>query len=203
MKKVLSILTTLAALAGSASAAGYVLPNYTPGAVIPADWQPTYNIEGMYAHGEHEMLDTWGVRGSFSLYDSGEDAVRHQFSLNIAAELGSKSKLYQGYKEETDLWMVPVTAGYDINLGVTDSVYIDFGAKLGWAFGEVEYKYADLKDSSDLNGLTMGIGAGLKFLCSERLYVKVGYDFNRTFVKDGEDFNINQHVFVLGLGTLF
>ena len=58
MKKLLSILTTLATLAGSASAADYVLPYNQPGALTPVDWQPAYNVEALYAIGEHDLLDT-------------------------------------------------------------------------------------------------------------------------------------------------
>ncbi len=203
MKKALSILTTLAALAGSASAAGYVLPTNTPGALTPADWQPTYNIEGLYAIGEDEMMDTWGVRGSFSLYDSGMDTVRHQFSLNLGAEFGSDSETYDGLKEKANLWMVPITAGYDVNIGVTDNVFIDLGVKAGWTIGEIEVKWNKQKDSADFDGFTLGVGAGIKILCSDRLYFKVGYEFNRTFVSDDVGININQHLITVGLGTQF
>ena len=203
MKKALSILTTLAALAGSASAAGYYLPSTPSGALTPADWQPTYNIEGLYAIGEDEMIDTWGVRGSFSLYDSGMDTVRHQFSLNIGVEFGSDSETIDGLKDKVDLWKLPITAGYDINLGVTDTVFIDLGVKAGWATGEVKEKWGDLKGKVDFDGFTFGVGAGIKIQCSERLYFKVGYEFNRTFVSDDVGINVNQHLITVGLGTQF
>lgn len=203
MKKLLSFLTTLAALAGSASAADYVLPYNQPGALTPADWQPTYNIEALYAMGEHKLLDTWGVRGSFNLYDSGEDTIRHQFSINVAGEYGTDSKTYEDWHEDLSMWMVPVTAGYDLNLGLNDHVFLDLGAKAGWATGGVEVKYNGGKDKVDFNGFTMGVGAGLKFICGDRIYVKVGYEFNRTFVSDEVGINLNQHVITVGLGTQF
>ena len=203
MKKALSILITLSALAGSASAAGYVLAPNAPGVLTPSDWQPTYNIEGLYAIGEDEMPDTWGVRGSFSLYDNGMDSIRQQVSFNIGAEFGSDSEIIGSYKVKTDLWKLPVTAGYDINLGVTDSVFIDFGIKAGWAVGEVTSKVEGFKIRTDYDGFTMGAGVGIKILCSDRLYLKAGYEFNRTFVSDDVGINVNQHLITVGLGTQF
>lgn len=203
MKKVLSVLTVLAALAGSASAAGYVLPPNQPGALTPADWQPTYNIEGLYAMGEHDTPDMWGIRGSLSLYDSGEGAVRHQFSINVAGEIGSDSYRVEGEKIDQDAWMIPVTAGYDMNIALSDSVFLDLGAKGGWATGKYEEKWEGIKDSETFNGFTMGVGAGLKIICGDSIYVKAGYEFNRTFISDDLDVNINQHVIVLGIGSQF
>lgn len=203
MKKLLSVLTVLAALAGSASAAGYVLPPNQPGALTPADWQPTYNIEGLYAIGEDDAPDAWGVRGSFSLYNSGAGDVRHQFSLNIAAEFGDGSYHMDGEKIDQDVWMMPITAGYDINLALSDSVFLDLGAKAGWATGSYEEKWEGLKFKEDFNGFTMGVGAGIKVICGDSIYVKVGYEFNRTFTSDDLGSNFNQHVIVLGLGKQF
>ena len=151
MKRVLSLLTVLAALAGSASAAGYVLPPYQAGALKSSDWMPSYNVEGLYAIGEDDAPDAWGVRGSFSLYDDGNGAVRHQFSISVAGEFGFKG----------DKW------------------------------------------DKNFNGFTMGVGAGIKIFCSERLYVKVGYEFNRTFIHDELGINLNQHVITAGIGTAF
>ena len=203
MKRVLSVLTMLAALAGSASAAGYVLPPYQAGALQPSDWMPSYNIEGLYAIGEDNAPDAWGVRGSFSLYDDGNGAVRHQFSISIAGEFGSDSYKFEGVKINQDFWMVPITGAYDMNIGITDSVYLDLGVRAGWATGSYEESVMNLKWKEDYNGFTMGVGAGLKIFCSERLYVKVGYEFNRTFIHDDVGANINQHVITAGIGTAF
>ncbi len=202
MKKVLSLITAIAALSGSASA--YVPAYYAPGALTPADWQPTYNVEALYALGEHNVPDAWGIRGSFCLYDSGEGAVRHQFSINVASEWGSDNFRYENVTIDQDIWMLPVTAGYDINIGLSDIVFLDLGVKGGWATGN--YKESSKKygsEKADFNGFTMGIGAGLKFICSDRIYVKVGYELNRTFISDDIGVNINQHVITAGIGAQF
>lgn len=203
MKKLLSVLTVLAAITGSASAASYVLPYNQPGALSPADWQPTYNIEGLYAIGEDEAPDTWGVRGSFNLYSNGDESIRHQFSINVAGEFGSDSYRYFGEKIDQDIWMVPVTGGYDLNIGITDSVFLDLGVKAGWAWGSYEESIPGLSAKESFSGFTMGVGAGIKIMCSERLYFKVGYEFNRTWTKDDLGDNLNQHVITVGLGTQF
>ncbi len=203
MKKALSLLAVLAALAGSASAASYVLPYNQPGALTPVDCQPTYNVEALYAIGEHDMPDTFGVRGSFSLYNTGEGAVRHQFSINIAAEFGNDQIKTPYGSVDQDIWMLPVTAGYDINVGLCDTVFLDIGAKAGWAAGCYEATFEDMKYREEFNGFTMGVGAGLKFICNERLYFKVGYEFNRTFVHNALGTNFNQHVITAGIGTQF
>lgn len=203
MKKVLSVFAILATLASSASAAGYVLPYNQPGALTPADWQPTYNVEALYAMGEHDAPDAWGVRGSFSLYNTGEGAIRHQFSINIAGEFGSDDIHYGSETVNQDIWMVPVTAGYDMNIGLSDSVFLDLGVKAGWATGSYEEKLYSYKYKENFNGFTMGVGAGLKVMCGERIYVKVGYEFNRTFISDDLGINFNQHVITAGIGTQF
>lgn len=203
MKRVLSVLTMLAALAGSASAAGYVLPPYQAGALQPSDWMPSYNIEGLYAVGQADTPDAWGVRGSFSLYDDGNGAVRHQFSISIAAEFGSDTYEDLGVKINQDMWMMPITGAYNMNVGITDSVYLDLGVRAGWAMGSYEESVMDAKWEEDFNGFTVGVGAGIKIFCSERLYVKVGYEFNRTFVHDDIGENLTQHVISAGIGTAF
>lgn len=201
MKKLLPILTIIAALSGSASA--YVPAYYAPGSLTPADWQPTYNVEALYAFGEHDVPDAWGIRGSFCLYDSGEGAVRHQFSINVASEWGSDNDRFEGKKIDQDLWMLPVTAGYDLNVGLTDTVFLDLGAKAGWATGNYKESGEFGSDKTHFNGFTMGVGAGLKFICGERIYVKLGYELNRTFISDNVGVNINQHVITAGIGTQF
>lgn len=204
MKKVLSILSVLAMLASSASAAGYVLPPYQPGALTPSDWQPTYNVEGLYAIGEHDVPDAWGVRGSFCLYSAGDGAVLHQFSLNVAGEFGDDSTKFAGHKINEEMWTLPVTAGYDLNLGITDSVYLDLGAKAGWATGNYKAKVHGVEIvDEDFNGFTMGVGAGIKIMCSDRIYLKVGYEFNRTFISDDLGINANQHIITAGIGAQF
>jgi opacity protein-like surface antigen len=75
----------------------------------------------------------------------------------------------------------------------------------GWAFsGDTQGRFfLEIKAEADFNGFTMGAGAGIKILCSDRLYLKVGYEFNRTFVSDDVGINVNQHLITVGLGTQF
>ena len=61
MKRVLSVLTVLAALAGTASAAGYVLPPYQAGALKSSDWMPSYNVEGLYAIGDIRSKEVFQI----------------------------------------------------------------------------------------------------------------------------------------------
>lgn len=206
MKKCLSIITLLGALSGVASAAPYILPSPQPGALTPYDWQPVYAIEGLYSLADDsDDPDTWGVRGSFNLYSSGENTVRHQFSLNVGYEIGDESD----ENSEVELYKIPLTAGYDINLELTDSVMLYAGGKAGYAFGDIDVTVDNTSYSESAGGFTFSVGGGLKVQCSDSVYVKAGYEYTRTYFGDsnigGETTNIilGQHVISLGIGCQF
>lgn len=224
MKKVLSLVVLLGALAGTASAAPYYLPSSAGGALTPYDWQPVYSLEGLYNFSDRDAApDTYGARLSFNLYNTAASSVRHQFSINAGYEIGDHDVTIPFHEVDTkvgiDLTRIPLTLGYDINLGLTDSVFIDLGAKAGYAWGTVE---STVKEDSTiggtsakdtLGGFTFSLGAGIKVQCSESVYVKVGYEFSRTFygkishpaLNDGEGKSLNygHHSIVVGVGCLF
>lgn len=205
MKKVLSLIAILGALTGTASAAPYYLPQPAGGALTPYDWQPVYSIEGVYNFSDKNQPDTYGARLSFSLYNNAEGSVRHQFSINAGYECGSDTVNFNdlGRNINVDLTRIPFTLGYDVNLALSKSVFLDLGAKAGYALGEVEHEHI----SEDLNGFTFALGAGIKVQCSDSIYVKLGYEFNRTFfhAKDSgsRHYNYGQHGIVFGVGATF
>ena len=224
MKKVLSLVALLGALAGTASAAPYYLPSPAGGALTPYDWQPVYSLEGLYNFSDRDAApDTYGARLSFNLYNTAASSVRHQFSINAGYECGDHDVRIRFREQPTrvgiDLTRIPLTLGYDINLGITESVFIDLGAKAGYAWGSVEntvkengsFEGASSKDT--LGGFTFSLGAGIKVQCSDSIYVKLGYEFSRTFYGKishpalnggvGKSLNYGQHSIVLGVGCLF
>ena len=210
MKKCLSIITLLGALAGTASAAPYVLPSPQPGALTPYDMQPVYAIEGLYAIGDDgDDPDTWGVRGSFNLYSSADSTVRHQFNINVGYETGDESERVHDIYTEVDMYKIPVTLGYDLNLALTDSFMIYLGGKAGYAFGDIDLTVEDQTWGDNAGGFTFSVGGGLKIQCSDSVYVKAGYEFTRTYFGDcnfgGATQNVitGQHVISVGLGCQF
>lgn len=214
MKKVLSLVAILSALVGTASAAPYYLPQPAGGALTPYDWQPVYSFEGIYSFADNDKVpDTYGARINFSLYSNAASSVRHQFGITTGLERGSSdyTATYYGVadtKYDVELTRIPLTLGYDINLGITDSVFIDLGAKAGYAWGTVDtsVKNADGRSFKDnVGGFTFSLGAGIKVQCSDSIYVKAGYEFSRTyFDKVGESkLNFGQHSIVVGVGFTY
>lgn len=198
MKKLLSIVTLLGALSGAASAAPYYSAVPAGGDLTPYDMQPVYSIEGLYGiAADSADFDTWGFRAAFSMYSNGSDTVRHQFGLALAPQWGSEDYAY-GVSE--DVFMLPVTVGYDLNIALCDDVLFYVGGKVGYTWAEIE----DNWDSYDGGGFNWSIGAGLKFQCSQDVYVKVGYEFGRTYFSEGDlDGIYGAHTISVGVGCTF
>ena len=201
MKKVLSTLTILAGLAGVASAAPYVLPENQPGAHTGYDWTPVYSIDALYAIGDEDtMPDMWGARLGFNLYSMQRASVRHQFSLNAAYMAGEKK--YTGYKD--DMYALPITLGYHVHLSLSDEVSFFLGGRAGYSLGQIEKKAGRYTDKYDTDGFTFGVGGGIQVQCSDAVYVRLGYEFGRTYVdKSGVKGNYGQHTISLGVGCWF
>ena len=201
MKKLLSIVTLLGALSGAASAAPYYSAVPAGGDLTPNDMQPVYSIEGLYSIAANSGdPDMWGVRAGLSLYSNGGDSVRHQFGLNLAAQWGEEDYVFEDYTYTTEVFMMPVTFGYDLNLELTDNVLFYLNGKIGYAWAEVEDDWG----SADGSGFTWSVGAGLKFQCSDAIYVKVGYEFGRTYFREGDlDGIYGAHTITVGVGCTF
>ena len=202
MKKLLSLVALMGMMVGTASAAPYYLSQPASGAITPYDWQPVYSLEGIYNFSDKdEMPDTVGARLNFSLYNDAVSSVRHQFTVSLGFDSGEDKE--NGI--ETTVSRMPLTLGYDANIGLTEHVFLDLGAKAGyaWGKGEVTGVVPDYEES--MGGFTFGLGAGIKVKCSDSIYVKVGYEFNRTFFRDfgTSHFNFGQHGIVIGAGVLF
>lgn len=210
MKKVLSTLTVMACLAGVANAAPYVLPENQPGAYTGYDWTPVYSLDALYAIGAKKHTpDMWGARLSFSLYSMQNASVRHQFSLSAAYE-GGREKYTENYDGITvhykdTMTAVPITLGYHVHLAVCDEVAFFLGGRAGYSIGQIKEKddwYE--KDKIKANGFTFGVGGGVQFQCSESVYIRLGYEFGRTYVDTKEaKGNYGQHTISLGVGCWF
>ncbi len=202
MKKVFSLIMLLGMVVGTASAAPYYQSTPTYGAVVSYDWQPVYSIEGVYSFADKDGIpDTAGARLNFSLYSNAAEKLRHQFGITLGYESGKEKE--DGVR--TTLTRVPLTLGYDLNVRLADSVMLDLGAKAGYAFGKVEERVHIWQNEETTGGFTFGLGAGIKVQCSESIYVKVGYEFGRTYFQDyGEShLNFGQHSIILGAGAVF
>ncbi|MCQ2366508.1 MAG: porin family protein [Akkermansia sp.] len=204
MKKVLSTLTILAGLAGVASAAPYVLPENQPGAHTGYDWTPVYSVDALYAIGaENHTPDMWGARLGFNLYSMQRASVRHQFSLN-AAYLAGEETYNDASGLKNDMHMLPITLGYHVHLALSDEVSFFLGGRAGYSIGEAELKVSRYKATIDTNGFTFGVGCGFQVQCSDAVYVRLGYEFGRTYYDDKalKD-NYGQHTISLGVGCWF
>ncbi len=193
----------LCLLCGSAAAAPYYLPTPQPGALTPWDWQPTWRVDGLYAIGGSHTPDTWGFRTGLELYSNGASQIRHQFSVHAAPQWGDDHLLRYEDRVEQDLFHLPLTAGYTLNLGITDEIFLFLGGKAGWAFGHYKEHTAYYRHSTSYNGFTFAAGGGLKVQCSERLYVQAGYDFGRTYTNMHHEDTLTQHIIYAGLGWQF
>ena len=193
MKKFLSTMTLLGALSGVASALPYYTAVPAGGELTPYDAQPVYSIDALYTLGEGDAkeLDMWGVRGSFNMYNSGESEFRHQFNLNISPQWG---EVWQ-----VDFMALPLTAGYDLNIEMTDKVLFYMGAKAGYAWWHADAPWGD----KNVGGFTWSVGAGLKFQCSDDVYVRAGYEFGRTYLGGAIDDIYGGHTIMLGVGVTF
>jgi opacity protein-like surface antigen len=192
MKKILSVVTLLAALSGAASA-------YQTGALTPYDMQPVYSVEGLYGIAQHDAPDTYGGRLSFSMYSDAASDVRHQFSLSVAGMWGSETYEVYGYEIDSDVQIIPVTVGYTANIELTDELLFTVGAKAGYAFATVDFG----PYSCDADGFTYSIGAGLKYMCSDAVYVQVGYEYSETLMGGDMDYDYGQHIISVGVGCQF
>ncbi len=210
MKKLLSTSILLAALAGTASAAPYVLPSNQTGALTANDVQPVYSIDFQAAFADDsDDPDMYGPRISFNLYNDLEGDFLHQFSLNVAALWGSESDSFTEfdgvylytYDYDIDAFMLPITLGYDLNIRCVDKLFFYVGGKAGIAMCKVEVPGYDDTDW----GFTWSVGAGFKYYFSDQVYARLGYEFSRTYLDfDGiGSANIGQHSLIVGVGCRF
>ncbi len=230
MNSLFSRLLLLGALAGTASAAPYVLPSPQTGALTPYDWQPLYTLEGLYSFAQNSNHpDTCGLRGSFNLYDYGIGTFRHQFNINIGTAWGHDSVRLSGYlpttaaalsrhsyRTDADLFLLPLTAGYNLNIELWENILLYLGGKAGyaWSHGKLEVagwtpqgRDFDFSQSHSRGGFTFSVGAGIKVQCSEVIYVHAGYEFGRSYLnyrlEESRDITYGSHTVYLGIGRRF
>ncbi|MBQ4593509.1 MAG: porin family protein [Akkermansia sp.] len=192
MKKLLSTMTLLGALSGAASALPYYTAVPAGGELTPYDAQPVYSIDALYTIGAGDVdLDMWGVRGSFNLYSSGEATFRHQASLNISPQWGDEN--------EADFFALPLTIGYDVNIELTDDVLFYMGAQAGYSWWNAKDAWGEANEG----GFIWAVGAGLKFQCSDDVYIRTGYEFGRTYLGGEIDDIYGGHTIMVGVGVTF
>lgn len=196
MKKLLSTMTLLGALSGAAVAAPYYTAVPAGGDLTPADAQPVYSIDALYTIGAGDAdLDMWGVRGSFNLYNTGMGNFRHQFNLNVSPQWGE----LDDPDYNIDAFMLPITAGYDLNIELTEDVLFYVGGKVGYNWAQLDSPFGDV----DGGGFIWSVGAGLKFQCSDDVYIRAGYEFSRSYFKGDIKEIYGGHTIVVGVGVTF
>lgn len=192
MKKLISVASILAALAGTASAAPYVLPSEQAGALTANDVQPVYSLDAVIALGDgSDSVDMYGPRLAFNLFNDHDDTFTHNFNLSISGLWGSEDV----WGADMDVFMMPLTIGYDLNISVTDDLDFYLGAKAGYAW--THFKWAGISDTD--GGFTWGVGAGFRYYFSESIYGRLGYEFSRTYA----DAPFGQHSILIGVGCRF
>ncbi|HIX19933.1 MAG TPA: porin family protein [Candidatus Akkermansia intestinigallinarum] len=192
MKKLIATSAILAALAGTASAAPYVLPSQQTGALTANDVQPVYTLDAVIALGDGaDVPDMYGPRLALNLYNDHNDTFTHAFNLSVSALWGSEDT--EGF--DIDYFMLPLTIGYDLNIEVTDKLDFYVGGKAGYAWLDADSSYFDDSDS----GFTWGVGAGFRYYFSENIHARVGYEFSRTYT----DVPFGQHSILIGVGCRF
>ena len=208
MKTTLFFLALSAALAGSAAAAPYVLPSPQPGAYTRYDRQPYYSIEGLYSLAQSsDMPDTYGLRGGLNLYSARNGSLRHQFSGNLAASWVSHDfTLANGTQRELDLFLMPLTLGYNLNIDLSNDAAAYLGGKAGYAWGHTRETLRGHSDEDSSGGFTYSAGAGLKFRFSGTVSAHLGYEFGRSYLGnklDGREAIYGAHTIVLGISGQF
>ena len=205
MKKILSLVALLGAIGGAASAAPYYVSTPAGGELTVYDWQPVYSVDALYNFTDKDPLpDTYGARLNFSLYSDSVSTVRHEFSCHIGYEQGTDKNVLLdevvGIRGRIETRRIPATFGYDANIRLTDHVLLDLGGQLGYAWGIV--KTSDL-GSDSTGGFTFALDAGIKVQFSEAIYMKLGYEYARTFYQKcyDEHLNFGQHSIVFGVGA--
>ncbi|MBE6415131.1 MAG: porin family protein [Akkermansiaceae bacterium] len=193
----------LLSLCSAASAAPYYLTTPPGGGLTPADWQPTWRLQGLYAVGVKHMPDTWGFRSGLELYSNADSGIRHEFGLNAAPQWGDGHHHRHGYRSSQDVFHLPLTAGYTLNIGLGDGILLFLSGKAGWAVGHYKEKAPSYRESGSYNGFTFSAGGGLKFQCSERLYVQAGYEFGRTYTNTRHNDTWGQHIISAGIDWRF
>ncbi|MFI3244331.1 MAG: outer membrane beta-barrel protein [Akkermansia sp.] len=210
MNKLFSTLLLAATFAGSASAYSYTTPGVA-GALTPYDMQPTYSLEALYGiAADSADPDMYGARLGFSLYNNAQSNIRHQFGLYLAYLGGSESYTDGAYVADVDTNMMPLTFGYDVNFLVTDNIMIDLGAKAGYAMACTDVTLKDSatglsgKDNLESGGFTYSVGAAVKFVASDSIQVKLGYEYSRTYLEGdylGQSFKQTYGAHIISLGA--
>ncbi len=200
MKTLLSTLALLAALAGSATAAPYVLPSPQTGELQSYDWQPVYAIDIVSAIADEKgNPDMWGPRVTFSLYSSTEGDFIHEFNVAGAALFGSETLTNYYGSYDYDATLIPFTVGYDLHINIIGDLYLDLGANAGISFADVSGDY--IEESS--SGFTFTVGAGLLYKINEDIYLKAGYEYGRSYFERSTIGIVDQHLITLGVGCQF
>lgn len=200
MKKALVYLSILCP---SALAAPYYLTTPAGGGLTPYDWQPTQSLEGLYALGTGDTPDTAGFRYGLELYNNRADPIRHEFGINAAPQWGDGHRRRHDVRAHQDLFLLPITAGYTLNIGLGEDIFLFLGGKAGWAVGHYKEKSHLHRESCTCNGFTFSAGGGLKIQCSERIYAQLGYEFGRTYTNTRHDDIWGQHIISAGIDWRF
>ncbi len=210
MKYVFTPLLVAGSLCSVACAAPYVLPANQPGALTPYDIQPVYALEALYGKAAHsDEPDVWGPRLRFNLYSDAASELRQQFSLNVAALWGSESSHAAEGSCSTDLFLLPLTVGYDINIALSDRMLFFVGGKAGYAWADADTTCRDShvrrSRSGSSGGFTWSAGAGFKYMPNDTLYLSLGYEYAGTDMHVGHHSSgsLRQHIISLGVGCQF
>ena len=209
MKTIISTIILAAGMTSSAMASSYYQSSQKYGSYNTYDLQPICSIEGLYAIGEGRLFDMSGARLGFNLCAMDGD-FRHQFSLKLGILKGSDDLEYMNIAFKGDASLIPITLGYDVSIKLNDYIFLDMGANAGLSHGDfkatIHTPEGKFKLSDDQTAFTHSFGVGFKFIISEETYIKLGYEYSRSFfdneVKDVFG-TLDQSIISLGFGIQF
>lgn len=195
MKKTPLYLLSMCAVA---SAAPYYLPTPPGGGLTPYDWQPDKSLEGLYAIGARHTPDTGGFRCGLQLFNTGTGSIRHEFTASVAPQWGSGHRNRYEQRARQNIFLMPATMGYTLNINLAGDLFLSLGGRAGWAWGHYKEHSPAHRESGSFSGFSFSAGAGLKYQCSERLFVQLGYEFGRTYANTRHDDTWGQHIISAG-----
>ena len=221
MKKSCALFAILALLTTGASAAPRAGAPATPSVSLDTqrysehDSASYLGADAVYTiAGEREHPDIYGCRMSYNLYDNDHDRVRHMFNVNLTMQKGTETCTkaggfsnwhVPGYTPPYDieLTILPITAGYDLNLAITDKTMFFCGVKAGLAIAKVEISGHGQEHKDNSIGITYAFGAGLRYQCNEFLMLRLGYELSQMYLDHIAGNNYLGHSFLLGAGCSF
>lgn len=193
MKKTLTFLSLMGAMATSAVAGTVIVAPAPAPAPAPTVWASAVSVDALAAIADDsDNPNLWGPRFTYSLYTPATDTLTHEVNAGLA--------LLWGSDDDVDLFELPITVGYNLNYAVTEQITAYVGGKMGMTIAHAE---VGPDDDYDL-AFRLAIGTGVKYAISPSMNLKLGYEFSSDYCSFwGEDVDLDYHTINLGVEIKF